>query len=126
MGLKRPLRYWDLILYGLAYIAAGWMILLDYLLVRAVVYVLMAVALETLLPSLDRGAWIVLLITMTTAVNWFGISVTSRVNLISVVMQFIIFGGIHGLGRDGTTRRNGQRGAHAQTVVRPRLSQCPL
>jgi amino acid transporter len=161
--LKRSLRYWDLILYGLAYIApfsvlstigfvwsesnglivlayliggvctyftarsyatmsetlptagsvygfarrtlgrlpgfmAGWMILLDYLLIPAVVYVLMAVALETLLPSLDRGVWIVLLIGLTTAVNWFGITVTSRLNLIAVALQLIILAAFMALG----------------------------
>ena len=161
--LKRSLRYWDLVLYGLAYIApfaplstlgfvwnesnglivlayvlgavcmyftaqsyatmtetlptagsvygfarhslgafagfiAGWMILLDYLLIPAFVYVLIAVALETLLPGFDRGVWIVLLVTMTTAVNWFGITVTSRANFVSVALQVIILGGFLVLG----------------------------
>jgi amino acid transporter len=41
---------------------AGWMILLDYLLIPAFVFVLMAVALETLLPGVDRGIWIVLVV----------------------------------------------------------------
>jgi amino acid transporter len=157
-GLKRSLRYWDLVLYGLAYIApfaplstlgfvwsesnglivlayllgavcmyftaqsyatmtetlptagsvygfarhslgsfcgfiAGWMILLDYLLIPAFVYVLIAVALETLLPGIDRGIWIVLMVAATTGVNWFGITVTSRANFISVAAQtFILVG----------------------------------
>ncbi|GAC1310759.1 MAG: APC family permease [Steroidobacteraceae bacterium] len=154
-ALKRSLGYWDLVLYGLAYIApfapfatlgfvwresnglivlayllggvcmyftarsyatmtealpnagsvygfarhslgafpgfiAGWMLLLDYLLIPAFVYVLMAVALETLLPGVDRGLWIVLLVIVTTAVNWFGITVTSRVNFLSVALQVLI------------------------------------
>src|ERR1700722_5068213 len=161
--LKRSLRYWDLVLYGLAYIApfaplstlgfvwnesnglivlayvlgavcmyftaqsyatmtetlptagsvygfarhslgafagfvAGWMILLDYLLIPAFVYVLIAVALETLLPGFDRGVWIVLLVTMTTAVNWFGISVTSRGNFVSGALKVISLGGFFILG----------------------------
>jgi amino acid transporter len=154
-GLRRSLSYWDLVLYGLAYIApfaplstlgfvwsesnglivlayllggvcmyftarsyatmsealpsagsvygfarhslgpyagflAGWMILLDYLLIPAFVYVLIAVALQTLLPGVDRGVWIVLLIAATTAVNWFGITVTSRVNFASVAIQVAV------------------------------------
>ncbi|MEP6547732.1 MAG: APC family permease [Gammaproteobacteria bacterium] len=157
-SLKRSLRYWDLVLYGLAYIApfapfstlgfvwsesdglivlayvlggvcmyftaqsyatmtetlpsagsvygfarqslgifsgfiAGWMILLDYLLIPAFVYVLVAVALETLLPGIDRGIWIVSMVTITTMVNWFGITVTSRANFISVALQVIIMVG---------------------------------
>jgi amino acid transporter len=155
VALKRSLGYWDLVLYGLAYIApfaplstlgfvwtesnglivlayilggvcmyftarsyatmtemlptagsvygfaryclgafpgfiAGWMILLDYLLIPAFVYVLMAVALETLLPGIDRGVWIILLVAVTTGINWFGITVTSRVNFAAVGLQVII------------------------------------
>jgi amino acid transporter len=162
-SLKRSLRYWDLVLYGLAYIApfapfstlgfvwsesnglivlayvlggvcmfftaqsyatmtetlptagsvygfarqslgafpgfiAGWMILLDYLLIPAFVYVLIAVALETLLPGIDRGVWIVLMVSITTGVNWFGITVTSRANFISVALQVIVMLGFLILG----------------------------
>jgi amino acid transporter len=161
--LRRSLGYWDLVLYGLAYIApfaplstlgfvwsesnglivlayvlgavcmyftaqsyatmteniptagsvygfarhslgtfpgfvAGWMILLDYLLIPAFVYVLIAVALESLLPGVDRGLWIVLMVAMTTGVNWFGITVTSRANFIAVALQVIILVGFLILG----------------------------
>jgi amino acid transporter len=161
--LKRSLGYWDLVLYGLAYIApfaplttlgfvwsesnglivlayllgavcmyftaqsyatmtetlptagsvygfarqslgtfpgfvAGWMILLDYLLIPAFVYVLIAVALESLLPGVDRGVWIVSLLLLTTAVNWFGITVTSRANFVAVGLQTLILIGFLILG----------------------------
>ena len=161
--LKRSLGYWDLVLYGLAYIApfapfstlgfvwsesnglivlayvlgavcmyftaqsyatmtetlptagsvygfarrslgafpgfiAGWMILLDYLLIPAFVYVLIAVALESLLPGVDRGVWIVSMVAATTAVNWFGITVTSRANFIAVALQIIVIVGFLILG----------------------------
>ncbi len=161
--LKRSLQHWDLVLYGLAYIApfaplstlgfvwnesnglivlayllgavcmyftaqsyatmtetlptagsvygfarhalgafagfiAGWMILLDYLLIPAFVYVLIAVALETLLPGIDRGVWIAAMLAATTLVNWFGITVTSRANFISVGLQVIILVGFLTLG----------------------------
>jgi amino acid transporter len=154
-SLRRSLGYWDLVLYGLAYIApfaplntlgfvwnesgglivlayalggvcmyftaqsyatmtevlptagsvygfarhclgtfagfvAGWMILLDYLLIPAFVYVLMAVALETLLPGVDRAVWIVLLAAATTGVNWFGITFTSRANFVAVAAQVVV------------------------------------
>ena len=69
---------------------AGWMILLDYLLIPAYVYVFMAVALGTLIPQVDRGIWIVLLGGVTLGINWFGVKVTSRVNLISVAVQVAI------------------------------------
>ena len=156
--LHRSLGYWDLVLYGLAYIApfaplttlgfvwnesnglivlayalggvcmyftarsyammtevlpsagsvygfarhslgkfpgfmAGWMILLDYLLIPAFVYVLVAVALQTLIPGVDRGVWIILLAVVTTSVNWFGISVTARANFIAVALQVLVLVG---------------------------------
>ena len=156
--LKRSLGYWDLVLYGLAYIApfaplttlgfvwnesnglivlayalggicmyftarsyammtevlpsagsvygfarhslgkfagfmAGWMILLDYLLIPAFVYVLVAVALQTLIPGVDRAVWIVLLAIVTTSVNWFGISVTARANFVAVALQVLVLVG---------------------------------
>jgi amino acid transporter len=77
---------------------AGWMILLDYLLIPAFVYVLIAVALESLMPGIDRGVWILLMLAATTAVNWFGITVTSRANFIAVVLQVIIMSGFLILG----------------------------
>lgn len=69
---------------------AGWMILLDYLLIPAYIYVLMAVALGTLIPQVDRAVWIVALGGVTLGINWFGIQVTSRVNLASVAVQLAI------------------------------------
>lgn len=73
---------------------AGWMILLDYLLVPAFIYVLCAVSLETLLPGVDRAAWVLLSVAITFAINWFGITVTSRVSLSSVLLQLLVVGGV--------------------------------
>ena len=66
---------------------AGWMILLDYLLIPAFVYVVMAVALQQLVPGIDRAVWVVLLAAFTTLVNWFGMRSTTRVSLWAVVAQ---------------------------------------
>ena len=68
----------------------GWMILLDYLLIPAYVYVFMAVALGTLMPQVDRAFWIVTLGVATLSINWFGVKVTSRVNLFSVAVQLAV------------------------------------
>lgn len=66
---------------------AGWMLLLDYLLIPAYVYVLMAVALTALVPQVGRAEWIVLLSAVTLGINWFGVVITSRVNFLSVAVQ---------------------------------------
>jgi len=161
--LKRSLRFWDLIVYGLAYIApfaplstlgfvwqasnglivlayalgaacmyftaksyavmtesipsagsvygfarhalgrfpgfvAGWMILLDYLLIPAFVYVLVAVAFGELVPGVGRATWIVLLSAVTLTINWFGVTVTTRANFIAVGIQVALLVGFLILG----------------------------
>jgi amino acid transporter len=92
----------------------GWMILLDYLLIPAYVYVFMAVALGTLIPQVDRAVWIVALGAATLGINWFGVRVTSRVNLVSVAVQIVVLAlllvlGVsalhHGKGNGGLTLR---------------------
>jgi amino acid transporter len=69
---------------------AGWMILLDYLLLPAYVYIVMAVALGTLIPAVDRGIWILILSATTLGINWFGVRVSQRFNLTSVALQLAI------------------------------------
>jgi amino acid transporter len=50
----------------------------------------MAVALGTLVPQVDRALWIVALGAATLGINWFGVRVTSRVNLFSVAVQLAV------------------------------------
>jgi len=69
---------------------AGWMILLDYLLIPSFVYVLIAVAMETLVPGVDRAVWIVLMVAVTLGINWFGVTVTTRANFIAVGIQVAV------------------------------------
>src|SRR5262245_34154026 len=65
---------------------AGWMMLLDYVLLPTVGYVVTAVAIQSLLPDVPRAVWIVLLIGFNTTVNLLGIEATARWNkLICVV-----------------------------------------
>jgi amino acid transporter len=91
---------------------AGWMILLDYLLIPAFVYVLTAVAFGELIPGVGRATWIVLLSGFTLLVNWFGVTVTTRANFIAVGLQvaglvlFMAFGIValeRGFGTGGLT-----------------------
>jgi amino acid transporter len=69
---------------------AGWLILLDYLLIPSFVYVLIAVALGTLMPGIDRSVWIIAMVAVTLGINWFGVTVTSRANLIAVAIQTVV------------------------------------
>ena len=66
---------------------AGWMILLDYLLIPGYMYDVIAVALETLVPHVHRAVWVVLVGMLTLGVNWFGLKVTARINMFAVYSQ---------------------------------------
>jgi amino acid transporter len=101
--------------YGFARIAlgptagfmAGWMILLDYLLVPALCTVSFSISASTLMPGVPRVAWVLALVALTTTINWFGIRTSARANLVAVTAQlvvicgFLVFGCIalyHGFG----------------------------
>ncbi|MDE2305626.1 MAG: APC family permease, partial [Gammaproteobacteria bacterium] len=59
----------------------------------AFVFVLIAVALGTLVPGVDRSVWIVLMVLSTLGVNWFGLTVTARANMVAVAIQTIVTAG---------------------------------
>ena len=92
------------------------MILLDYLLIPAFVYVLIAVAMGTLVPGVDRGIWILVLVAVTTGVNWFGITVTSRANFVSVALQVVVLLGFMALGVIALYAGKGNGGMTLQPV----------
>ncbi|MDR7151917.1 amino acid transporter [Hydrogenophaga palleronii] len=69
---------------------AGWVILMDYLLIPALVFTLMSVGMELLIPEISRGAWICIVAFITLGINWFGIKITSRVSAFAVIGQVVI------------------------------------
>lgn len=69
---------------------AGWLILLDYLLIPALVFLVMSIGLQILIPGLDRATCLSSLVAISLLVNWFGVSVTTRVSMVSVVVQFLV------------------------------------
>jgi amino acid transporter len=75
---------------------AGWMILLDYLLLPALMYVFCGASLATVIPTLPKWVWILLVAAYCIGVNWFGIKMSARFNLGTLLLQFILL--IVGLG----------------------------
>jgi amino acid transporter len=69
---------------------AGWLILLDYLLIPSLIFLLMSVGMGTLIPEIGRATWLIVLVLTAVGINWFGVTVTSRVNVFSVRAQFLI------------------------------------
>lgn len=78
----------------LAGFLAGWLILLDYVLTPALVFALMSVGMSTLMPSVDRATWIVLVVAVTLALNWVGTEVAARVSAASVIAQVVMVFGV--------------------------------
>jgi amino acid transporter len=69
---------------------AGWMILLDYILVPALLYLISAVAMNSIVPSIPIWVWLVGFIVLNTAVNYLGIEMTARVNKVMLVAELIV------------------------------------
>jgi amino acid transporter len=77
-------------LHEVAGFFSGWMILLDYIMVPALLYLLSAVALRPLVPAVPEWAWLVGFIVFNAAVNWMGIEFTARLNRYMLVAELII------------------------------------
>jgi amino acid transporter len=71
--------------------------LLDYLIVPALVFSLMAVGMQMLIPEVSRAGWIVGVALLMLAINWAGIKVAARVNAASVIAQVVIVVGVMAL-----------------------------
>ncbi len=70
--------------------AAGWGILLDYLLLPAVNYVACAIAMYSVMPAIPKMAWVIALPLLATLVNHFGMVITARVSIFLLVLQLLI------------------------------------
>ena len=69
---------------------AGWMILLDYVLVPALLYLIAAVAMNSIVTSVPVWVWLIAFVVLNTVVNYFGIEFTARVNKIMLVGELIV------------------------------------
>jgi amino acid transporter len=69
---------------------AGWMILLDYVLVPALLYLIAAIAMNSIYPSVPVLVWLIGFVVLNTVVNYFGIEFTARVNKIMLVGELIV------------------------------------
>ncbi|WP_433217788.1 APC family permease [Microtetraspora malaysiensis] len=69
---------------------AGWVILLDYILVPTLLYLVASAAMASFVPVVPIWAWLIMFIVLNTAVNYFGIQMTARMNKIMLVAQLIV------------------------------------
>src|SRR4051812_35665913 len=59
---------------------AGWVILLDYVLVPGLLYLIAGVAMNSVVPAVPVWVWLIAFVLLNTVVNLFGIQLTARVN----------------------------------------------
>ena len=68
---------------------AGWLILLDYILVPALLYILSAVAMRSIWPAIPAWAWVLAFIAFNGFVNLRGVEFTARANRYMLVFELI-------------------------------------
>lgn len=69
---------------------AGWLILLDYVFIPALLYLVSASALHDLVPQIPIVVWAIIFIAINTVINVRGIEFTAKANKIIVVLELII------------------------------------
>ena len=108
---------------------AGWMAMLDYLLIPAVAYLFSGIAMNALVPSVSRWVWTALAVVVTTLLNLWGVRAAARVGFAVLAMEIVVLlvfigSAIVVLVRDGAERGwlspltgDGSRGAFALSAV---------
>lgn len=69
---------------------AGWLILLDYILIPSLLYLVSATALNNMLPFLPRFFWLLVFLVVNTVINILGIEITAKANQIIVILEFLV------------------------------------
>jgi amino acid transporter len=69
---------------------AGWLILLDYIFVPALLYVFSIAPLRPLFPGVPDFVWLLGFVVFNAAVNLVGIQLTARVNLYMLLMELAV------------------------------------
>ena len=69
---------------------SGWMILLDYVLVPGLLYLIAAIAMNSLVPSIPVWIWLIGFVVLNTVVNYMGIEMTARVNKIMLIGELAV------------------------------------
>ncbi|OON81485.1 amino acid permease [Streptomyces tsukubensis] len=69
---------------------AGWMAMLDYVLIPAVAYLFSGIAMNSLVPSVSRWVWTALAVVITTALNLWGVRAAARVGFAVLAMEIVV------------------------------------
>jgi amino acid transporter len=69
---------------------AGWMVLLDYVLVPGLLYLISGVAMNSIIPAIPVWVWVAGFVVLNTVVNYFGIETTARINKLMLVAELVV------------------------------------
>ena len=69
---------------------AGWVIILDYVLVPALLYLIASVAMNSLVPAIPVWVWLIAFVLLNTVVNYLGIEMTAKVNKVMLVAELVV------------------------------------
>lgn len=69
---------------------AGWMILLDYVLVPALLYLAASMAMASFVPGVPLWTWLLGFVVLNTVINYLGITMTALVNRIFLVAELVV------------------------------------
>ena len=69
---------------------AGWVIILDYVLVPALLYLIASVAMHSLVPGIPVWLWLVAFVVLNTVVNYLGIEMTAKVNKVMLAAELVV------------------------------------
>lgn len=78
-GIGRPVGF-----------VAGWMILLDYLLIPCLLYLAAGIAMNGIVPAVPVWVWLVAFVLLNTVINYMGIQFTAKVNKIMLILELIV------------------------------------
>ncbi|MFD4577001.1 APC family permease [Streptomyces sp. NPDC058417] len=108
---------------------AGWMAMLDYVLIPAVAYLFSGIAMNALVPEVSRWVWTALAVVVTTLLNLWGVRAAARVGFLVLAMEIVVLvvfvvAAVVVLARDGAERGwlspfsgDGSQGAFALSAV---------
>ncbi|MGW4600262.1 APC family permease [Streptomyces sp. NPDC004457] len=69
---------------------AGWMAMLDYVLIPAVAYLFSGIAMNALVPGVSRWAWTALAVVVTTLLNLWGVRAAARVGFVVLALEIVV------------------------------------
>jgi len=92
----------------------GWAMLLDYLLLPTLIFVVIAIAVQSSFPAVPKSACVVVMVTICTAVNYLGIETTARTSIAMLALQLILLVIFFVIGL--TALAHGTGGAHFSIV----------